>query len=63
MILGDGPLKSALNSDDYIIKHELTTYKLIDNKVIKEVVVRDYYADTYQDSTSFQPLVRTPHGS
>tara|TARA_B100000902_G_C27151299_1_gene833896 strand:+ start:435 stop:662 length:228 start_codon:yes stop_codon:yes gene_type:complete len=60
MVLKDGPLKSAIDADaedNNIIKQELTTYKIIDNMLTREVVTRTYYGNDYYDTTSHEPLI------
>ena len=60
MVVKDGPLKQAINAEDSsIIKQELITYKIVDDRIVKETVDRRFLENgDYIDSTSQEPLMR-----
>tara|TARA_A100000164_G_scaffold358966_1_gene371123 strand:- start:1860 stop:2057 length:198 start_codon:yes stop_codon:yes gene_type:complete len=60
MVVKDGPLKYAIESEDSnIIKQELITYKIVDDRIVKETVDRRFLENgDYIDSTSQEPLMR-----
>ena len=60
MVVKDGPLKVALESEDSnIIKQELVTYRMINEVLTKETVERRFLENgDYIDSTSSEPLIR-----
>lgn len=55
----DGPFYSAFKgSKEGVIEQELTTYRMTDGKLVKEVVTRKYQPDgDYIDSYSNTPLL------
>ena len=60
MVVKDGPLKHAIEREDSnIIKQELITYRIVDDRIVKEKVDRRFLENgDYIDSTSHEPLMR-----
>lgn len=60
MMANDGPLTSAFNdtNTEGIIRKELTTYRMVNGRLQKEIVVRDYFDNgkDYHDSIQHIPL-------
>ena len=59
MVLKDGPLKTAAEDNDGVIKQELINYRIVDGMLYKEVVTRQFRSDgDYTDHTTTTPLVQ-----
>ena len=59
MVLKDGPLKTAAEDNDGVIKQELINYRIVDGMLYKEVVTRQFRSDgDYTDHTTTTPLTR-----
>ena len=59
MVLKDGPLKTAAEDNDGVIKQELINYRIIKGMLYKEVVTRHFRSDgDYTDHTTTTPLTR-----
>ena len=59
MVLEEGPLKTAAENNDGVIKQELINYRIVDGMLYKEVVTRQFRSDgDYTDHTSSTPLTR-----
>ena len=59
MVLEEGPLKTAAENNDGVIKQELINYRIVDGMLYKEVVTRQFRSDSdYTDHTSSTPLTR-----
>ena len=60
MVIKGGPLKTAIEREDTnIIKQELITYRIVDDRIVKEVVDRTFLTNGhYIDTTSYEPLVK-----
>ena len=60
MMANDGPLTSAFNdtNTEGIIRKELTTYRMVNGRLQKEIVVRDDFGNgkDYHDSIQHIPL-------
>ena len=56
----DGPLQQAFDllDSDGVLSRELTTFKIRNGQLIKEVVTRKYIKDDYVDGTSITPICR-----
>lgn len=54
-----GPFIEALESDNEgVVRKELTTFRIKNDQMIKEVAVRVYCKDgSHQDSVTYDPLV------
>jgi hypothetical protein len=53
----DWPWDKIFNQPDgETIKQELVTYRKNGNKLIKETVTRNFWADDYQDSTATEVI-------
>ena len=53
----DGPLMTAFNDDkEGVVRRELTTYRMVNGQLRKEVVTRDYFGNDYHDSIQTIPL-------
>jgi hypothetical protein len=50
--MSEGPFKSAFDANtEGVVRREITTYRLLNNVMIKETAVRDYYkSGDYHDS-------------
>lgn len=55
----EGPFKSAFDADTTgVMRREITTYRMKDGVLLKEVAVRDYYkSGDYHDTQTSMPLV------
>ena len=54
----EGPFKAAFEADTKdVIRREIVTYRMTEKNVIREVAVREYYKDDYQDSSITTPLM------
>ena len=42
MVLEEGPLKTAAENNDGVIKQELINYRIIDGTLYKEVITRQF---------------------
>ena len=52
MVLEEGPLKTAAENNDGVIKQELINYRIIDGTLYKEVITRQFRSDgDYTDHT------------
>jgi|TARA_B100000214_G_C23787446_1_gene544261 hypothetical protein len=59
MVLEEGPLKTAAENNDGVIKQELINYRIIDGTLYKEVITRQFRSDgDYTDHTTTSPLAR-----
>ena len=59
MVLEEGPLKTAAENNDGVIKQELINYRIVDGMLYKEVVTRQFRSDgDYTDHTCSTPLTR-----
>ena len=59
MVLEEGPLKTAAENNDGVIKQELINYRIIDGTLYKEVITRQFRSDgDYTDHTTTTPLTR-----
>ena len=59
MVLEEGPLKTAAENNDGVIKKELINYRIIDGTLYKEVITRQFRSDgDYTDHTTTTPLTR-----
>ena len=59
MVLEEGPLKTAAEINDGVIKQELINYRIVDGMLYKEVVTRQFRSDgDYTDHTTTTPLTR-----
>ena len=59
MVLEEGPLKTAAENNDGVIKQELINYRIIDGMLYKEVVTRQFRSDGDDtDHTTTTPLTR-----
>ena len=57
--MSDGPLNSAFNDDKTdVIREELITYRMVDGRLQKEIVTRDYFnkGKDYHDAIHTIPL-------
>jgi len=56
----DGPLKRAFDllDSEGVLSRELTTFKIRDSQVIKEVVTRTYYNNDYIDKIAITPIYK-----
>tara|TARA_A100001011_G_C14175149_1_gene784308 strand:- start:696 stop:887 length:192 start_codon:yes stop_codon:yes gene_type:complete len=56
----DGPLKRAFDllDSDGVLSRELTTFRIRNGQLIKEVVTRTYYNNDYIDKTSITPMCK-----
>jgi|13_taG_2_1085334.scaffolds.fasta_scaffold20582_3 hypothetical protein len=61
----DGPLKSAFETETTgVLLQELTTYRIVDGMMRKEVTQRRFSMDgDYLDNTSVQPLGEVKDGT
>ena len=59
----EGPFKGVFESDTTgVVRREITTYRYIDGKMVKETATRTYYNDgDYNDSTASIPLPEVVH--
>ncbi len=55
----DGPFQNAFDADsDGVIRREITTYRMQNGIMVKEIASRDYYkSGDYHDSQSTVPMV------
>ncbi len=59
MVLKEGPLKTAVENNDGVIKQELINYRIKDGMLHKEVITRQFRSDgDYTDHTTTTPLVQ-----
>ena len=59
MVLEEGPLKTAAENNDGVIKQELINYRIVDGMLYKEEVTRQFRSDgDYTDHTTTTPLVQ-----
>lgn len=56
----DGPLKRAFDllDSDGVLSRELTTYRVRDGMLVKEVVTRQYVSGDYNDTISTTPIIK-----
>lgn len=56
----DGPLKRAFDllDSEGVLSRELTTFKIRDSQLVKEVVTRTYYNNNYIDKTAITPIYK-----
>jgi len=56
----DGPLQRAFDllDSDGVLSRELTTFRIRNGQLIKEVVTRTYYNDDYIDKTAITPICK-----
>ena len=56
----DGPLKRAFDllDSEGVLSRELTTFKIRDSQLVKEVVTRTYYNNDYIDKTAITPIYK-----
>ena len=56
----DGPLKRAFDllDSDGVLSRDLTTMRIKDGMLVKEVVTRKYMNDDYTDGTSITPICK-----
>jgi len=54
----DGPFKAAFEADTVgVLRREITTYRMKDGRMIKEMAFRSYYKDgDYHDTLESVPL-------
>ena len=59
MVLKEGPLKTAVENNDGVIKQELINYRITNGMLHKEVITRQFRSDgDYTDHTTTTPLVQ-----
>jgi len=59
MVLKEGPLKTAVENNEGVIKQELINYRIKDGMLHKEVITRQFRSDgDYTDHTTTTPLVQ-----
>ena len=56
----DGPLKAAFDllDSDGVLSRELTTYRIRNGMLTKEVVTRTYTDNNYIDGTTITPICK-----